>query len=318
MFLYASKFFRFSLRYKNTPGFAFFAEVRYTKREYRERNKNMRADGKRTKGLSAIERATPYIMSKRVDAQNYVTEYVDEEVIKDYIRSVRRERGVRMTRMAVVIAAYYLAALQHPYINRFVMNGHVYDRNHFCVSFVMLKSAPDGKGIQTTVKVYFEPTDDVFTINEKINRAIEENSRPTTKNNTDKFAAFMFAVPLLPNIVVGLAKLLDKLGLLPRFIIDLSPFHTSMFITNLASINTTHIYHHVYEFGTTSVFISVGKSIPNYLTGNLDKKLMPISVVMDERICTGHDYAIFNKTMQRYLRTPQAMERAEETAAVEA
>ena len=269
----------------------------------------MRADGKRTKGLSAIERATPYIMSKRVDAQNYVTEYVDEEIIKDYIRSVRRERGIRMTRMAVVIAAYYLAALQHPYINRFVMNGHVYDRNHFCVSFVMLKSAPDGRGIQTTVKVYFDPADDIFTINQKINAAIEENSKPATKNNTDKFAAFMFSVPFLPNIVVGFAKLLDKLGLLPRFIIDLSPFHTSMFITNLASINTTHIYHHVYEFGTTSVFISVGKSIPNYLTGELDKKLMPISVVMDERICTGHDYAIFNKTMQRYLRTPHAMER---------
>ena len=119
----------------------------------------MRADGKRTKGLSAIERATPYIMAKRVDAQNYVTEYVDEEIIKEYIRSVRRERGIRMTRMAVVIAAYYLAALQHPYINRFVMNGHIYDRNHFCVSFVMLKSAPDGRGIQTTVKVYFYPAD---------------------------------------------------------------------------------------------------------------------------------------------------------------
>ena len=274
----------------------------------------MRADGKKAKGLTAIERATPYIMSKRVDAQNYVTEYVDEEIIKEYIRSVRRERGIRMTRMAVVIAAYYLAALQHPYINRFVMNGHIYDRNHFCVSFVMLKSDPEGRGIQTTVKVYFDPTDDIFDINEKINAAIEENSKPAIKNNTDKFAAFMFSVPFLPHIVVGFAKLLDKIGLLPRFIINLSPFHTSMFITNLASINTTHIYHHVYEFGTTSVFISVGKSIPNYFTGNLDKRVMPISVVMDERICTGHDYAIFNKTMQRYLRTPQSMER--ESAAV--
>ena len=275
----------------------------------------MRADGKRTKGLTAIERATPYIMSKRVDAQNYVTEYVDEEIIKDYIRSVRRERGVRMTRMAVVIAAYYLAALQHPYINRFVMNGHIYDRSHFCVSFVMLKSDPEGKGIQTTVKVYFEPEDNIFTINQKINDVIAENGRPAAKNNTDKFAAFMLSLPVLPKLVVGFAKLLDRYGLLPRFIIDLSPFHTSMFITNLASINTTHIYHHVYEFGTTSVFISVGKSIPNYLTGELDKKLMPISVVMDERICTGHDYALFNKTMQRYLRTPQAMERQEEAAA---
>ena len=81
-----------------------------------------------------------------------------------------------------------------------------------------------------------------------------------------------------------------------------------MFITNLASINTTHIYHHVYEFGTTSVFLSVGKAIPNYMTGDLDKKLTPISVVMDERICTGHDYALFNKTLQRYLRNPELLE----------
>lgn len=269
----------------------------------------MRADGKKVKGLSAIERAIPYIMSKRVDAQNYVTEYVDEEVIKDYIRTVRKERGARMTRMAVVIAAYFFAAQKYPYINRFVMNGNIYERNHFCVSFVMLKSDPQGKGIQTTVKVFLEPEDDIISINQKLNDMISENSKPTTKNNTDKFAAFMLSVPLLPHIVMALVRLMDKLGLLPRFLIDLSPFHTSMFITNLASINTTHIYHHVYEFGTTSVFMSMGKSLPNYLTGELDKKLMPISVVMDERICTGHDYAVFNKAMQKYLRNPKSMER---------
>ena len=119
----------------------------------------------------------------------------------------------------------------------------------------------------------------------------------------------MFSLPVLPYLVMALVRLLDRCGLLPRAFIDLSPFHTSMFITNLASINTTHIFHHVYEFGTTSVFLSVGKSIPNYLTGELDKKLMPISVVMDERICTGHDYALFNKTLQRYLKNPALLEK---------
>ena len=269
----------------------------------------MRADGKKVKGMSAIERAVPYIMSKRVDAQNFVTEYVDEEAIKDYIRAVRRERSIRVSHMAVVLAAYFLAAREYPYINRFVMNGNVYDRNHFCVSFVMLKTDPDGKGIQTTVKVFFEPEDDIISINQKLNDMIAENSKPSTKNNTDKFAAFMFSVPFLPNILVALVKLMDKLGLLPRSLIDLSPFHTSLFITNLASINTTHIYHHVYEFGTTSVFMSMGKSLPNFLTGELDKKLMPLGVVMDERICTGHDYAMFNKAMKKYLRDPKSMER---------
>ena len=139
----------------------------------------MRADGKRTKGLSAIERATPYIMSKRVDAQNYVTEYLDEEIIKDYIRDVRREKGIRLSRMAVVIAAYYLAALKHPYVNRFVMNSRIYDRNHFCVSFVMLKNRADGTPDETPIKVFMEPTDNVFTINQRINDLIVKNSQPT-------------------------------------------------------------------------------------------------------------------------------------------
>ena len=276
----------------------------------------MRADGRKAKGLTAIERAIPHIMPKRVDAQNYVTEYFDEEIIKNYIHKVRREKGIRMSRMSVIIAAYHMAAMRHPYINRFVMNSKVFDRNHFCVSFVMLKKRADGTPDETTVKVYIEPEDDIFTINQRINDIIAKNSEPKHNNNTDKFANFMLAIPVLPYVVMALVRFMDRFGLLPRFIIDLSPFHTSMFITNLASINTTHIYHHVYEFGTTSVFLSVGKSIPNYLSGDLDKKLLPISVVMDERICTGHDYAVFNKTFQKFLRQPELMEeKAEELAA---
>ena len=269
----------------------------------------MRADGRKVReGLSAIERAIPYIMPKRVDAQNYVTEYVDEEAIRGYIREVRRVKRVRLSRMAVLIAAYYLSARRHPYINRFVVNSRIYQRNHFCVSFVMLKSDTNGKGIQTTVKVFLEPGDNVFTINEKISALIEENSRSVNQNNTDKFAAFMFSIPLLPKLVLGLARLLDHFGLLPRFVIDLSPFHTSMFITNLASIQTSSIYHHIYEFGTTSVFVSMGKSVPNFLTGELKSKMIPIKVVMDERICTGHDYAVFYKTMRRFLKNPALLE----------
>ncbi len=268
----------------------------------------MRADGRRAKGLTAIERAIPHIMPKRVDAQNYVTEYFDEEVVKDYIRRVKREKGIRLSRMSVIIAAYYMAVLRHPYVNRFVMNSKVFDRNHFCVSFVMLKKRADGTPDETTVKVFLEPDDDIFTINQRINDIIEKNSVPQHNNNTDKFANFMLSIPVLPYVVMALVRVMDRFGLLPRFIIDLSPFHTSMFITNLASINTTHIYHHVYEFGTTSVFLSVGKSMPNFLEGDPGKKLIPISVVMDERICTGHDYALFNKTFQKFLRNPELME----------
>ncbi len=268
----------------------------------------MRADGRRAKGLTAIEMAIPHIMPRRVDAQNFVTEYADEEIIRNYIRSVRRDRGIRMSRMAVIIAAYFAAAKKHPFVNRFVINHRIYDRNHFCVSFVMLKMRADGTPDETTVKIFLTEEDDVFSINEKINDVIEKNSQPDHNNNTDKFANFMFMLPLLPDFVMGLVRLLDRLGLLPRCVIDLSPFHTSLFVTNLASINAPSIYHHVYEFGTTSVFVSVGKNSPNFLTGELNKKLIPLKVVMDERICTGHDYTMFNKTFQQYMRNPRLLE----------
>ena len=91
-------------------------------------------------------------------------------------------------------------------------------------------------------------------------------------------------------------------------IIDLSPFHTSMFITNLASIKTSYIHHHCYEFGTTSVFVCMGKPVPDYMGGDLTRKVMPIGVVMDERICTGYEYAAFYSDFKGYLRDLSQLE----------
>ncbi len=270
----------------------------------------MRWDGRRVKE-TAINAAIPYIMPHRYDAMNYVTEYADMEVMRAYIHGKRKE-GVRVSYMALILAAYHKAALEHPKINRFIMNKRIYRRTHFCVSFVMLKTRADGTPDETTLKAYFEPDDDVVSINAKLEALIAENSESTHSNATDRFADFLFSVPLLPSLVIGLARLLDRFGLLPRFIIELSPFHTSLFITNLASINTSAIYHHCYEFGTTSVFLCMGKPTADYLSGEYRRKLMPLKAVLDERICSGVDYARFWTSFQRYLKHPELLENGKE------
>ena len=246
-------------------------------------------------------------MPKRYDAQNTVTEYVDEEIIKSYIREKRRA-GTRIDHMSVIISAYYKAVQKNPKLNYFVMNSKIYERNHFCVSFVILKKLPDGRPDETTLKIFLEPTDTVFSVYEKIVTNIEKNSATEQKNSTDKFARMMFSLPLLPKLVVSLAYGLDRLGLLPRKIIDLSPFHTSLFITNLASIKTSFIHHHCYEFGTTSIFICMGKPVPDFYRGDLKRKMMPLGIVMDERICTGYEYASFCNDMRKYLKNPEMLE----------
>ena len=112
----------------------------------------MRPDGKRVKGLTPIVSIIPYIMPQRYDAQNTVTEYIDEEIIKKYIREKRRG-GTRLNHMAVIMAAYYKAVLKNPKLNYFIMNRKIYERNHFCVSFVMLKKRADGTPDETTLKI---------------------------------------------------------------------------------------------------------------------------------------------------------------------
>ena len=284
-----------------------------------EREDNsMRPDGTRVKGLSAVVQALPYVMPKRYDAQNMTTETADEDIIRKYIREKRRE-GRTVTHVSLLIAAYYRAYLQHPKINYFIMNSKIYERNHFCVSFVMLKTRADGTPDETVLKIFLEPADDVFSITEKIRTAIDCNARREHDNATDRFVTVAFSVPGLAWLIFRGAYLMDRLGILPRKIIDLSPFHTSLFITNLASIKTRSIYHHCYEFGTTSVFVCMGK--PEVAFGREPgkrKKALPLGIVMDERICTGVEYARFAVTLRQYLQHPERLEGPGETVSAAA
>ncbi|WP_298035416.1 hypothetical protein [uncultured Dysosmobacter sp.] len=268
----------------------------------------MRPDGTLVKGLTPVMQALPHIMPRRFDAQNWASDYVDEDIVKTFIRQKRRE-GRHVTHMSILAAAYYKAALENPKVNYFIMNRRIYKRNHFCFSFVILKKRADGTPDETPLKVFLDPEDDVFTISRKIKDLVDQNQEAVHNNGTDKFVNMAFRIPGLARLVFGLAYHLDLHGLLPRKIIDLSPFHTSLFITNLASINTSYIFHHCYEFGTTSVFVCMGKPVPDPMAPQGSrKKRMPLGVVMDERIATGIEYSRFFAAFERYLKKPELLE----------
>ena len=107
-------------------------------------------------------------------------------------------------------------------------------------------------------------------------------------------------------------EFLDKHNMLPHAIIDASPFHVSLCISNLASIRTNHIYHHCYDFGTTSLFITMGnlREVAFREKGGqiVFKRCMPIGVVMDERICSGHYFAQAFERMKQYFENPVLLE----------
>ncbi|MBE7015154.1 MAG: hypothetical protein E7419_08180, partial [Ruminococcaceae bacterium] len=217
-----------------------------------------RPDGKVDKKIDPIVRVTSMFMPQRCDAQVMIKEELDYEPVSKYIKKKRAE-GIKISLMNVIVAAFVKTVLEYPEFNRFIMNKKIYQRNEICVSHAMLKNQIGNEINETTVKLFFDENDNIFTVTEKMNKAIEENREIENENFTDKLAKFFLAIPLLPGLAIGFVKLLDRYGLLPKIIINASPFHTSMFITNMASIRMNYVYHHIYNFGTTSVFFSMGQ-----------------------------------------------------------
>ena len=268
----------------------------------------MRADGKRLKHVDPMYTIVPHIMDKRYDAMNMITIDIPYDSVQNYLNEKRKE-GTPMSHMAVIIAAYLRTCAKYPALNRFIMNKKVYARNHYAVSMVVLTPGTDGA--ETMSKMYFEPTDTIFDVNNKINEFVEKNRNAPQENNMEKFMSALLSVPGLLTVGIGLIKILDKWGLLPRWIIDLSPFHNSMVISNLISIRTNHIYHHVYEFGTTGVLITMGnfREVAKRKGGEVVfEKTIPLGVVMDERICSGYYFSKAFRELQKYVKDPSLLE----------
>ena len=269
-----------------------------------------RPDGRRTKNIETIVRITPYLMPTRVDSMVFLQHEVDFELLTRYIAE-QAAKGEKLTYMQIIIAAFVRSVSQHPEINRYIMNKQYYSRTNCTVSFTMLKDPKDADKGETTVKIKFDPTDTIYDVRDRMNLAIESNRGEETKNFADKLAAGVLLIPGLPTFVVALVKLLDRYGLAPGAFLDALPFHTSMFITNNASIGLHHVNHHIYNFGSTSLFFGMGtvekKAVVEKGQARM-KRFLPIGITADERVSSGAHFARFFRTINELLNNPALLE----------
>lgn len=268
----------------------------------------MRADGRRVRNTDPMYTVAAHIMNKRTDAMNMITIDIPYDPIQDYLNE-KRKQGVALSHMDVLVAAYMRTVAEFPELNRFIVNSKVYARNEYPVAMVVLKSGQADQG--TMSKMYFNVDNTIFDVHNIIEKYVAENRENPENNGTEKIIKFLLSVPGLVRWGVRFFKLLDRYGLLPKFVIDMSPFHNSLVISNLISIRTNHIYHHCYEFGTTGVFITMGnlREVAKRKGGEIVfERCIPLGVVMDERICSGAYFAMAFRKMKKYLKDPTLLE----------
>ena len=213
--------------------------------------------------------------------------------------------------MNIIYAALIRILAERPQLNRFAMNGTLYARNQILVSLAIKKNLSDD-GTETTIKLPFTGTENIFEIKEKLDKVIEANKDTSTANSTDRLAK---ALSLVSNGTLRRAikflSFLDRHGIMPKAVINASPFHTSVFLTNVGSLGIDSVYHHLYNFGTTSLFFAMGKKKKSFIYDDdeiHEEKCITLAFVGDERICDGYYFANSFKLLSKYLRKPELLE----------
>lgn len=271
-----------------------------------------RKEGRLLRSLPAFAKFVPFIMPTRNDACNQYEESFEVSDVDRRLRKLRVDGYKGFGILHFIIAAYIRGVSMLPGMNRFVVGRRIYARDNIEVVMTVKRSlAIDAT--ETTIKVVFEPTDTIFDVYRKMSEKIDEIKTVEGNNNTEDVAEAMCKAPrFLLRFALTILRIMDYFGWLPQSLLDASPFHGSMIITDLGSLRIGPIYHHIYNFGTLPVFISFGAKRHAYELdrhGNMvDRKYVDCKFVMDERTVDGHYYAQFLQAFRYICQHPEIVE----------
>ena len=283
--------------------------------EGRKRRWGDRCDGYRVRNLDPMTMIEPYFMRTNSDSWVLFEDDVEISAAQEFIQRMRKSEVPGLTLYQLVFAAIVRTMAELPELNRFVVNRRIYARNEIKASMVVMKEMKkDAERSVITPKFELEDTlrEVVTKIQEQADPIKEKDEEDKAKNSTEWLERLLCKLPgWLLKLVVRLVFFLDDHRLLPKKVIDMSPFHSSFFITNMGSIGVAPVYHHIYEIGTVSIFGALGGKEVRY---ELDKEGKPmrklylkLRFVVDERATDGLIYAEGFRMIKKYISKPELL-----------
>ncbi len=282
----------------------------------RKRRFGDRRDGRLLRSLDPFYKFEPYIMKFKNDANNSFADSIEITEVERFLKKKRAEGYPGMGMLHVFLASYVRVISQKPALNRFIAGQRIYARNCIEVILIVKKTMSIEAG-ETSIKVIFDPRDTISDIYNKINAEVEK-IKNGQDSDTDDTAKTLMKIPrVLLKFLIFILNMLEYFGKLPQALVDVSPFHGSLFVTDLGSIGIPPVYHHLYNFGTIPLFLAFGtkrRAFELQSDGTAaEKKYVDYTLVLDERICDGFYFAQVFKYLKSFIRHPQQLDVPPET-----
>ncbi|MBR0209659.1 MAG: 2-oxo acid dehydrogenase subunit E2 [Firmicutes bacterium] len=272
-----------------------------------------RRDGKRVKapGLQTVMTA---LLPQRTGCEVYLNDKIDATELIKYLEKKNEGRTERkMTIFHCAITALARMLMERPTMNRFIQGWAIYERNEISLSFVARRTFVDGSA---EALLYFipKPEDTVNEVSEWIMGEVKETRKSEVATGgvdelLDKFAAMpRFLMAFLVRII----RYLDFWGLNPKFITAGDPNYSSILVSNLGSIKCPSVYHHLNNYGTNSVMVTIGTLHKEEMLMDDGHKeirdVVDIGATIDERIGDGFYFARSLKLVKHIFAHPELLE----------
>lgn len=270
-----------------------------------------RSDGRKLRSIDPMVSVGAYIMVNRNESNNLFEDRFNVDLAAEYIKQKRREGLEKFGFTHIILASYVRTVSQKPGINRFISGQKIFARNNIVVN-ITVKKELSLNAEETLVKTVFSPSDSVNEVYRKFNESIKE-AFSESDSDFDNTAKIITYIPgLIKKFAIWFLKLLDYFGLVPKFLLNISPFHGSLYITSMGSLGVPPVFHHLYNFGNVPIFFSFGAKEVEYTlnkNGEVEKhSYLPYKINCDERICDGHYYSSAFKYMKRHMKNPYLLE----------
>lgn len=295
--------------------------------ETSNRRRGDRRDGKLIRDIEPIQYFTGIIYPNRCDNEAFFTKTIDLTRLNEFVQKKNEELQAKTDKTASDQGEYFKYTLFHvlvtalmrtislrPKMNRFVANNDFYQRNDITAAFIVKKKFADNGG-EGLAFVKAESDDNVDTIHEKIRKIVyaERKQTVTDGNQTEHAMELFMKLPRgFRKWIVRRIMWIEKHGWAPDSLIGDDPYQASFVVSNVGSIGLEDGYHHLTNWGTTSVFMLIPKitkrPVYNEDGSYVMHDMVDLKFTIDERLADGYYYAKSLALLAHLLQNPELLE----------
>ncbi len=261
-----------------------------------------RKDGKLVIEKEPLHAIMPFIFDKRTESEVYIKEVLDITELKGWVDKHNKKLDYKMTYFHALTAVFAKTVYNRPLLNRFIQGHRIYDRNVVSFSFVAKnKMVDDAKDMMVIINV----KEDENALD--LSRRMAIDIFKTKKESSNELNGFISKLIKLPTCILKcvarIFKWLDYHGWLPESFTKTDSNYATVLLSNLGSIKCESCYHHLNNYGTNSIVITIG-----IIKEENGRDVVDISATLDERIAGGFYFAKSIKLAQHIINNPKLLE----------